>query len=114
MNGITQWEAKEIIREKNARIEALTAKLEEADALLELQNRDISRLRGGAHEAILKVRVQGWENIWAGADRCRSIARAALEGKQLSSTLMTVAGTLTSTRGNALAGRYRARRLWMN
>ena len=28
MNGVTQWEAKEIIREKNARIEALTAEVE--------------------------------------------------------------------------------------
>lgn len=28
MNGVTQWEAKEIIREKNARIEALTAENE--------------------------------------------------------------------------------------
>ena len=28
MNGITQWEAKEIIREKNARIEQLTAEVE--------------------------------------------------------------------------------------
>jgi len=31
-----------------------------------------------ALEAILKVRVEGWENIWAGANRCQDIARAAL------------------------------------
>ena len=31
-----------------------------------------------ALEGILKVRVQGWENIWAGSNRCQDIARAAL------------------------------------
>ena len=29
--------------------------------------------------AILKVEVQGWENIWAGSNRCKDIARAALQ-----------------------------------
>lgn len=36
-----------------------------------------ARLRE-ALEAILKVRVEGWENIWAGSNRCRDIANAAL------------------------------------
>lgn len=31
-----------------------------------------------ALESILKVRVEGWENIWAGSNRCQDIARAAL------------------------------------
>lgn len=31
-----------------------------------------------ALEAILKVRVEGWENIWAGSSRCQDIARAAI------------------------------------
>ena len=35
MNGVTQWEAKEIIREKNARIEALTAENERLREALE-------------------------------------------------------------------------------
>lgn len=35
MNGVTQWEAKEIIREKNARIEALTAEIERLREALE-------------------------------------------------------------------------------
>ena len=32
----------------------------------------------GALQSILKVRVEGWENIWAGSNRCQAIARAAL------------------------------------
>lgn len=31
-----------------------------------------------ALEAILKVRVEGWENIWAGSTRCQAIAREAI------------------------------------
>ena len=31
-----------------------------------------------ALESILNVRVEGWENIWAGSSRCQDIARAAL------------------------------------
>ena len=31
-----------------------------------------------ALESILNVRVEGWENIWAGSNRCQDIARAAL------------------------------------
>lgn len=31
-----------------------------------------------ALERILEVRVNGWDNIWAGSNRCQDIARTAL------------------------------------
>ena len=58
MNGVTQWEAKEIIREKNATIEAQAAEIE--------------RLRG-------KLQYMADTNL--ADDDYRIIARAALAGK---------------------------------
>jgi hypothetical protein len=49
------------------------------DAIAE-QAAEIQRLRE-ALEAVMAVRVQGWENIWAGTSRCHDIARIALNGK---------------------------------
>jgi hypothetical protein len=58
MNGVTQWEAKEIIREKNATIEAQAAEIE--------------RLRG-------KLQYMADTNL--ADDDYRIIAREALAGK---------------------------------
>ena len=74
MNGVTQWEAKEIIREKNARIEALTAEYERLlEAMKDPNVVHVNMLRGG----IAKPSVGQILHIYG-----EDVFRAALEGKQ--------------------------------
>jgi vacuolar-type H+-ATPase subunit E/Vma4 len=69
MNGVTQWEAKEIIREKNARIEALTAENE--------------RMREALEEWVFRYawKAEGMNTEQARIHAKAFMARAALEGE---------------------------------
>lgn len=67
MNGVTQWEAKEIIREKNARI----AKLEAALRWYETQANDCRKVTREGDDARYALDRDGGEK-----------ARAALGGTQ--------------------------------